>query len=192
MVRTRRWGGPRGAVRVAAAGAVVALASWGAAASAATKSLEVTTLSTAKFGTILASGHTVYTLDPSSTPCKSTCLSYWPEVLLPKGQTKAVAGSGVDAAKLGTRKVSGGRLQVTYGGKALYWFSLDKADGQVKGNVRDTWGKWSVVVVSAKSGGTTTTTTKGSSGGTTTTTTKSSGGGTTTTTSGGGNGGVGF
>ena len=46
---------------------------------------------------------------------------------------KATAGTGVSAAKLGTIKVAGGALQVTYSGKALYWFFGDKAAGQVKG-----------------------------------------------------------
>ena len=51
----------------------------------------------------------------------------------------------MSAAKLGTVKVAGGALQVTYSGKALYWFIGDKAPGQVNGNVTDTWGKWSDV-----------------------------------------------
>jgi hypothetical protein len=89
--------------------------------------------------------------------------------------TNAAAGSGVNAAKLGTVKRAGGRLQVTYAGKALYWFSFDTASGQVKGNVSDTWGKWSDVATVKPAGGGTTTTT----------------GGTTTTTAGGG-GGIGF
>ena len=38
------------------------------------------------------------------------------------------------------------RLQVTYSGKPLYFFSGDTAAGQVHGNVSDTWGKWSAVV----------------------------------------------
>jgi predicted lipoprotein with Yx(FWY)xxD motif len=42
-------------------------------------------------------------------------------------------------------KGAGGALQVTYSGKALYWFIGDKAPGQVNGNVTDTWGTWSDV-----------------------------------------------
>jgi len=60
--------------------------------------------------------------------------------------TKATAGTGVSASKLGTVKRSGGALQVTYSGKPLYWFSGDTGAGQVHGNVTDTWGKWSDVV----------------------------------------------
>jgi hypothetical protein len=43
-------------------------------------------------------------------------------------------------------KRSNGVVQVTYVGKALYWFIKDKAAGQVNGNVRDTWGIWTDVV----------------------------------------------
>ncbi len=164
--------------------AVMACATWlglGALVSASAQAtsgapLKITTLTTKSYGTILESTRTVYTLAPSKVACTATCLKYWPEVLLPKGATKAVAGPGVAAAKLGTIKRAGGRLQVTYAGKALYWFFLDKAAGQVKGNVTDTWGKWSVVVLVKPAGGSTTTTSVA----------------TTTTTTGGGGGGIGF
>ena len=105
----------------------------------------ISALKTKKFGTVLVSGKTLYTLKPSSTACNAACQKIWPEVLLPKGVTKATAGPGVNAAKLGTVKGAGGALQVTYSGKALYWFVGDKAPGQVNGNVTDTWGTWSDV-----------------------------------------------
>jgi predicted lipoprotein with Yx(FWY)xxD motif len=130
------------------------------------QSVVISTLKTAKFGTILVSGKTVYTLKPNSIKCTTTCLKYWAAVVLPKGVTKATAGSGVNAAMLGTVKGTGGKLQVTYGGKALYYFFMDKAPGQVKGNVTDTWGKWSdVVTVTPKGKPTTTTTTTTVAGG---------------------------
>jgi predicted lipoprotein with Yx(FWY)xxD motif len=107
-------------------------------------------------------------LKPSGPACTAKCLKIWPEVLLPKGVKKAQAGTGVSGAKLGTVKRAGGALQVTYSGKALYWFFEDTAAGQVKGVTTDTWGKWSVVVTKVPSSG---------SGGTTTTTSPSGGGG---------------
>ena len=139
-----------------------------AAARHATAPLGVSALKTKNFGTILVSGRTVYTLQPSKTRCRTTCLKYWPEVLLPKGATRAIAGRGVSAAKLGTIARAGGRRQVTYAGRALYWFGGDTTPGQVKGNVTDTWGKWSVVVLIKPSGTgvpTTTTTAAGGGGG---------------------------
>jgi predicted lipoprotein with Yx(FWY)xxD motif len=137
----------------------------GAASSHASKSVVVSLLKTAKFGTILVSGRTLYTLKPSATACTAECLKIWPALLLPKGVTKATAGAGVIASKLGTVKRSGG-LQVTYAGKPLYRFSEDTAAGQVKGNVTDTWGKWTdVVTAKPASSGPTTTTTAGAGGG---------------------------
>jgi predicted lipoprotein with Yx(FWY)xxD motif len=128
------------------------------------KSAVVSTFKSAKVGTILSDGRTLYTLKPSATACTAACHKIWIPVLLPKGATKAQAGSGVNVAKLGTLKVAGG-LQVTYGGKPLFWFFQDKAAGQVKGNVTDTWGKWVDVVLVKPAGKPTTTTTVGGGGG---------------------------
>jgi predicted lipoprotein with Yx(FWY)xxD motif len=144
-------GGPVGRLAVAAlalsglSAALVGVDSAGASTDAA-KSVVVSTAKSAKFGTILVSGATLYTLKPSKTACTATCLKIWPALVLPKGQTKATAGSGVSASKLGTVTRSGGVRQVTYGGKALYFFSGDSGAGQVDGNVTDEWGKWSAVV----------------------------------------------
>jgi predicted lipoprotein with Yx(FWY)xxD motif len=147
-------------------GAALVPATAGAASSRTVKGLVISTARNATLGTILVSGTTVYTLQSNGAPCAAQCLKYWPEVLLPKGATKATAGSGVDAAKLGTIKRAGGKLQVTYAGRPLYWFIKDKAPGQVNGDVTDTWGTWSVVVtVKPKSGGGGVTTTTSPGGG---------------------------
>ena len=118
----------------------------GAASSRTGKSVVISTATNKKPGTLLVSKTTLYTLKASKIACTTKCLQTWPPVTLPKGVTKAVAGTGVSAAKLGTVKTSSGLMQVTYGGKALYWFAKDKAAGQVNGNVKDTWGTWSDVV----------------------------------------------
>jgi predicted lipoprotein with Yx(FWY)xxD motif len=133
------------------AGAIVALSGLSGlvvadgTAGAAT-SVVVSTTKNATFGTILVSGKTVYTVKASKMACTSQCVKIWPELLLPKGVTKAQAGPGVKAAKLGTVKRNGGALQVTYSGKPLYYFVGDTGAGQVNGNITDTWGKWSDVV----------------------------------------------
>lgn len=154
------------------------------------KGLVISTVTSAKFGTILEDGRTLYTLQPDATKCAATCHKYWIEVLLPKGVSKATAGAGVNAAKLGTIKVAGGR-QVTYDGKALFWFFEDKSPGQVKGDGSDTWGTWSAVVLAKRAGAPTTTTTRAPTP-TTTTTVKTAPAPTTTTTAPAGGGGVGF
>jgi predicted lipoprotein with Yx(FWY)xxD motif len=135
---------------LAAGGLAAALMAAGGAGAAS--SLVVSTTKNATYGTILVSGKTVYTLKPSKTSCGTSCLKVWPELLLPKGVTSATAGSGVNAASLGTIKRKGGALQVTYAGKPLYWFSEDKGPGQVKGNVKDKWGAWAVVVTAKPAG----------------------------------------
>ncbi len=120
-------------------------------AGAATR-VVVSTNKTAKQGTYLVSGKTLYTLKPSKTSCGAGCQKIWPPLMLPSGVTTATAGSGVSAAKLGTVTRSRGALQVTYGGKPLYYFFKDTSAGKVTGNITDKWGKWSVVVLQAPSG----------------------------------------
>jgi len=135
---------------VRVAGAILALGGLSAStlavgtASAVTSPV-ISTSQNSQFGTILVSGTALYTLKASKTPCTGQCLKIWPEVLLPKGATKAKAGAGVSVAKLGTVKRAHGALQVTYAGKPLYRFSEDTT-GQVNGNISDAWGKWSVIV----------------------------------------------
>ena len=131
-------------------GAIVAVGgiSLSVIASSEAGAASVVTVSSAKnanLGTILVSGKTLYTLKPGTTACTAACLKVWPALVLPTGVTKAKAGSGVTAAKLGTVKRNG-VVQVTYGGKPLYFFAGDTTTGQVNGDVTDTWGKWTAVV----------------------------------------------
>ena len=118
----------------------------GAASSHRPKAVVISTAKSPSLGTILVSRKTVYTLKASKTACTAQCQKIWPEVVLPRGVKKAKAGSGVNAAKLGTIKRSHGVLQVTYSGKPIYRFVGDTAAGQVNGQITDKWGKWSVFV----------------------------------------------
>ena len=164
-----RWGPTLriAAVALAAAGwSAVAFvpATAGAASGHASNALVISAVNTTSVGTVLDNRTTLYTLKPSSTACAAACLKTWPEVLLPKGVTRATAGSGVVASKLGTIARAGGLFQVTYGGKPLYRFFKDKAPGQVKGDTTDKWGKWTAVVTAKGAGGVTTTTSPGGGG----------------------------
>jgi predicted lipoprotein with Yx(FWY)xxD motif len=165
-LRSHRYLKARIAAAVLVAGGLATTVSLtGASASVHSHSTGTVTISTfksAKVGTILSDHRTLYTLKPSATACTVACHKVWIPVYLPAGQSKAIAGSGVNAAKLGVKTVVGGR-QVTYGGKTLFWFFLDKTAGQVKGNVTDKWGKW-IDVVLVKPAGTTTTTSGGGGG----------------------------
>jgi predicted lipoprotein with Yx(FWY)xxD motif len=153
-------------VLIAVAAPVVVPAVAGASVDRGATSVVVSTVKNSKLGTLLVSGKTLYTLRASKTACSTSCLKIWPELVLPKGVTKATAGSGVDAAKLGTIVRAGGVRQVTYGGKPLYTFVGDKSRGAVNGNVTDTWGTWTdVVTVQPASSQATTTTTSAGTGG---------------------------
>jgi len=145
----------------------------GAVTSHSSLNVGVTTKKSSSLGTFLVSGgRTLYTLNKTS--CPSKCLKYWPALVLAKGQSKAMAGTGVSASKLGKVRDSAGAWQVTYAGKALFWYAKDTSSHPVSGNqVKDTWGLWAIDVTKKPvhvGGGSTTTTT--------TTTTVPSGGGT--------------
>jgi predicted lipoprotein with Yx(FWY)xxD motif len=142
MTRIGRWA----AVVVAAGAASATALAADSAAGASTQGTKVTIVTTSK-GKVLSAGKTVYTLKASSTPCTSLCLKIWPAVVLSGGAKHASAGSGVTTSKLGSVRVPGVGVQVTYGGKRLYRFSGDARQGQVNGNITDTWGKWTAVVV---------------------------------------------
>lgn len=158
------------AIFAAATGALCApFMSYGPVGASTVHHSKVTIVKTAKFGKVLAAGDTVYTLQPSSTPCTKKCLTYWPPVVLPAGAKHPRAGHGVKASKLGTKSVHGVGRQVTYDGHLLYWYYRDTAPGEVKGNVTDTWGKWSPVFLSKshRSAGSTPVSTSGSTSGST-------------------------
>ncbi len=74
---------------------------------------------------------------PGVSNCSGGCLQNWP-ALLTSGSP--VAGSGVDASKLGTITRSDGSVQVTYNNAPLYYFIKDKAAGDTFGqNVGTIW-----------------------------------------------------
>jgi predicted lipoprotein with Yx(FWY)xxD motif len=127
----------------------------------------ISAMKTTKNGTVLVGGHTtVYTLQPSSTACTSACLRIWPAVLLPNGQTKPIAGHGVQQSQLGSMSVAKGR-QATYQGHLLYWYTGDKKAGQVSGNLTDQWGKWTAAVTAKSAQSSTSGSGPAGSGGTT-------------------------
>jgi predicted lipoprotein with Yx(FWY)xxD motif len=88
-----------------------------------------------KLGTILvdADGRTLYLFEkdkgPSST-CYGACASAWPPVTT---DAKAIAGTGIDAAKLGTSRRKDGVTEVTYGGHPLYTYAGDAKPGDTTG-----------------------------------------------------------
>ncbi len=95
----------------------------------------VKTSKSAKYGTILVSvkGLTLYTYAHDSknhSACTGGCLSAWPALTVPSGETPV--GSGVSGIGEFTRP--NGSRQVTFKGKPLYFFTSDTKAGQVTGN----------------------------------------------------------
>ena len=74
----------------------IAVAPAGAQTSRAAKAVVVKTVTVAKYGTVLVDGKTLYTLKPAKTGWDRVP-QIWPQVLLPKGVTKATAGPGVSS-----------------------------------------------------------------------------------------------
>jgi predicted lipoprotein with Yx(FWY)xxD motif len=89
--------------------------------------VEVSEVTVAKYGKVLVDqkGLVLY-YDTANKPmhfaCTGDCLTAWPPLVLPKGQTAAREGMGVTG--LGTVRGPSG-LQVTWDGKALYTFIQD-------------------------------------------------------------------
>lgn len=83
-------------------------------------------------------GHTlyVYDLDHGRSACVGACAAAWPPLLT---SAKPIAVAGVPAAKLGTIKRAGGKLQVTFMGHPLYFFAKDAKAGQVSGAAIAHW-----------------------------------------------------
>ena len=143
----------------------------------------VVALRTTSLGRVLvgANGHTLYLFGKDtrkSSTCYGRCATFWPPLLASGTPT---AGAGVKGSLLATTKRKDGKLQVTYAGHPLYFFSEDSKAGQTKGEGFSAFGaKWyvlsaagaKIVKPAASAGGTTTTPT-----GTTTTPTTTSGGG---------------
>jgi len=94
------------------------------------------TARSAKLGTFLTgpTGLTLYTHtgdSPNTSTCSGSCLSAWPALTVPAGQSP-VAGPGV-TGHLGTFSRSDGTTQVTYNGLPLYYWQGDAKPGDATG-----------------------------------------------------------
>jgi predicted lipoprotein with Yx(FWY)xxD motif len=80
----------------------------------------------------------LYTKDsPNTSNCYTVCATAWPPLLT---SGAPVAGTGVNAAMLGTTKRTDGTMEVTYNGWPLYYWVNDKKPGDTTGeNVQNVW-----------------------------------------------------
>jgi predicted lipoprotein with Yx(FWY)xxD motif len=98
-----------------------------------------------KIGKVVANSklHTLYMFRADKgkiSKCYGACATYWPPVIT-VGKPKA--GPGIKASLIGTTKRKDGKLQVTYKGRPLYGFALDKKPGDTKGEGLNQFGaKW--------------------------------------------------
>jgi predicted lipoprotein with Yx(FWY)xxD motif len=102
----------------------------------------ITTVSSS-LGTIVADrdGRTLYVFDNdegrSGSTCVDQCATNWPPV---KASGAPIGAGSVDGSLLGTTPRSDGTLQVTYGGRPLYYFKGDQKAGDTLGqNVGGLW-----------------------------------------------------
>jgi predicted lipoprotein with Yx(FWY)xxD motif len=84
-------------------------------------------------------GHTLYAFDldkGAKSNCTGVCTAEWFPFLT---TAKPLTAGGVSAAKLGLAKRANGKWQVMFSGHLLYFFSGDKAAGQVRGATIAHW-----------------------------------------------------
>jgi predicted lipoprotein with Yx(FWY)xxD motif len=85
-----------------------------------------------------------FTRDPrGKSVCTGACAKAWPPYVV---KTRPRAASGVKARLLGTTRRANGSLQVTYAGRALYYYVGDRSKGQILcQNVTEFGGIWRVI-----------------------------------------------
>lgn len=134
----------------ALAGAVALLAAPHAAA--ATSGAKVAVGKTALGGILVdARGRTLYMFAAdkgSKSVCYGQCAQFWPPLIT---SGKAKAAGRARGSLLGTTRRGDGRLQVTYKGHPVYYFSQDAKPGDTMGQDFSAFGaKWYVVAPSGK------------------------------------------
>jgi predicted lipoprotein with Yx(FWY)xxD motif len=134
--------------RLIALGAVVVAAALPPAAMSG-KSADRGTLTahSSRFGQILFDGKGfvlyAFTKDPRGrSACYGACAAAWPPYLVRRTPR---AGAGVKSKLLGTTKRKGGKLQVTYAGRPLYYYVGDRSPYEIRcQNVDEFGGLWLV------------------------------------------------
>jgi predicted lipoprotein with Yx(FWY)xxD motif len=113
---------------------------------------QVTAENIGGLGTVLVDGkgYALYLYEPdrqsSRSTCSGPCAVAWPPLLLPKGVTRPLAGSGVQSSLLGVTTRSDGTTQITYNGWPLYRWTNDRSPGEATGQaLYNLGGMWYVV-----------------------------------------------
>jgi predicted lipoprotein with Yx(FWY)xxD motif len=128
--------------------ALAALAGANAQADLAAGSRPSVTVKSSAYGRILFDnrGFVLYGFTRDAhrkSRCTGACAKAWPPYIV---TSRPRAGKGVVGARLGTVRRGGGRLQVTYFGRPLYYYVGDKKPGQILcQDVTEFGGVWRVV-----------------------------------------------
>jgi predicted lipoprotein with Yx(FWY)xxD motif len=149
------------AIAVAAGGALAACggtSAGGGNTATSSDSVAVRAVDHPQLGRILvdAGGHTLYFADQESNgklQCTGDCLKFW---FPAKSRDERPVATDVDALDV-LHRSDNGQSQLTYRGKPLYTFQLDKASGDANGNdVKDEFGgthfTWHAVTLDKKTG----------------------------------------
>jgi predicted lipoprotein with Yx(FWY)xxD motif len=129
--------------------AIVTLAATLAPAAMSSSSADrgTVTAGSSRFGRILYDGRGfvlyAFTKDPRGrSVCSGACAAAWPPYLVAKAPK---AGLGVKRSLLGSIRRANGKIQVTYGGRPLYYYVGDRAPRQILcQNVLEFGGLWLV------------------------------------------------
>ncbi|MBM1172803.1 COG4315 family predicted lipoprotein [Microvirga arabica] len=86
----------------------------------------------------------MFTADkPGTSTCYGACATAWPPVITSETPRK---GEAVNDAMVDTLKRKDGKLQVTYNGMPLYYFTKDQGPGSTAGqDVKGSGGEWYLV-----------------------------------------------
>lgn len=133
-------------------GSSPATTSTGSSGSSANPATTFSTASVSGVGKVVVNGkgRTIYILTAdghTNAPCSdaSGCTKVWPDLPLPAGTSKASAGTGVDAMRLGTEKI-GDETYPTYNGWLMYEYTGDSGSGQANGRgITSYGGTWYVL-----------------------------------------------
>jgi predicted lipoprotein with Yx(FWY)xxD motif len=137
---------------LAVAAAVAAVAAALAPAGTQTGGTRVA-LAKSPLGRILVDGRGITLYDfvkdkGTTSVCYGACAALWPPLL---SHGKPVAGLGVSASRLATKRRTDGKLEVTYGSHPLYYFVTDQKPGQTTGQgVNQFGGPWWVLSPAGK------------------------------------------
>lgn len=93
-------------------------------------------------------GRALYAIEgepEDQSTCYDDCAQEWPPLLASQGEPTAASGAVRDDL-LGTLQRQDGDRQITYAGRALYYYHDDQGPGQTEGHhVMDEWGEWYLV-----------------------------------------------